>query len=417
MRRRLGHWLDRRIAALFAPLIALRDDAALTGMARGVAFRLVEGLGVTPRGEISREVRDLDQDQRASLRKHGVRFGQFTVFQPALLKPAPTRMRVVLWALKAGLDEFPEAPPPGLVTIPAAPGAPQGYYPRIGYRLAGDRAIRIDMLERLADMIRGLDASGGFEATPDMLSITGLTLEQFARLMAGMGYHAEPGTRPKRRQPAAPANAAGATEVGAAPPGAAAPTEGVAKDPTAQEAQESGSAPEAAAAASGSGADQPATAVTEDVAEESGAADVEAMVEPVDTDPAAEPQAVAEPVAAEAPAAVEAPASASECSATPSLATTAVAEAEETETFYVFTRVPKRRTTRGRHGEAQGEPGAKPKGKPRRNGEGGRPKGKPGRREDADTPPAAARPRPQRPEKPVDPDNPFAALLALKLRD
>ena len=87
-----------------------------------------------------------------------------------MLKPAPTRLRMVLWSLKEGFDEFPESPPPGLVTVPAVHGAPHGYYARAGYRLAGERAIRIDMLERLADMIRGLDAREGFEATADMLS-------------------------------------------------------------------------------------------------------------------------------------------------------------------------------------------------------------------------------------------------------
>ena len=44
-------------------IVALRDDEALTGMARGVGFRLVEALGVVPRAEISSDVRDLDQDQ------------------------------------------------------------------------------------------------------------------------------------------------------------------------------------------------------------------------------------------------------------------------------------------------------------------------------------------------------------------
>jgi ATP-dependent RNA helicase SUPV3L1/SUV3 len=66
-----------------------------------------------------------------------------------------------------------------------------------GYRAAGDRAIRIDMLERLADMLRERDSKGGFEAAPEMLSITGLPLEAFAQLMAGLGYRAERGERPK----------------------------------------------------------------------------------------------------------------------------------------------------------------------------------------------------------------------------
>ena len=84
VKRRLGHWMDRKIAALFQPLIALRDDESLTGMARGIAFRLVEALGVLPRPEIAEEVKGLDQESRASLRKHGVRFGQHTVFLPLL---------------------------------------------------------------------------------------------------------------------------------------------------------------------------------------------------------------------------------------------------------------------------------------------------------------------------------------------
>ncbi|MFU8778934.1 MAG: disulfide oxidoreductase, partial [Roseovarius sp.] len=116
---------------------------------------------------------------------------------PLLLKPAPTRLRLVLWSLSQGMDEFPDAPPPGLVTVPARNDAPKGYYTMAGYRAAGERAIRIDMLERLADMLRSEDTRGGFEAKPDMLSITGMTLEQFALLMQGLGYKAERAERAK----------------------------------------------------------------------------------------------------------------------------------------------------------------------------------------------------------------------------
>src|SRR5690625_5258294 len=54
------------------------------------------------------------------------------------------------------------------------------------------------MLERLADQIRPMDARAGFEATPDMLSITGLGHEAFAELMAGLGHQVEKGERPKK---------------------------------------------------------------------------------------------------------------------------------------------------------------------------------------------------------------------------
>jgi len=197
VQRRLQHFIDRKVAAGFEPLLALKNDDTLEGAAKGFAYRLAESFGIIPRGEVADEVKALDQDARGALRKHGIRFGQFTIFMPLLLKPAPTRLRLVLWSLSKGLQEFPESPPPGLVTVPAAKDAVPGYYAMAGYRAAGERAIRLDMVERLADMLREQDSRGGFEATADMLSITGMTLVQFADLMRGLGYKAEEGSREK----------------------------------------------------------------------------------------------------------------------------------------------------------------------------------------------------------------------------
>jgi ATP-dependent RNA helicase SUPV3L1/SUV3 len=106
-------------------------------------------------------------------------------------------LRLVLWSLWNGLSEFPESPPPGLVTIPNIAAVPKPHYTLAGYHPAGTRAIRIDMLERLADILRQKDTKAGFEATPDMLSITGMTLEQFSDLMGGLGYKGDKGERAK----------------------------------------------------------------------------------------------------------------------------------------------------------------------------------------------------------------------------
>ena len=195
--RRLQHFIDRKIATLFEPLLALERDDKLSGLARGFAFTLVENFGLVPRESVLETVKSLDQDARATLRKHGVRFGQHTIFMPLLLKPAPTRLRLLLWSLTNNIDEFPSAPPPGLVTVPTESLALSGVDTMSGYRNAGDRAIRVDMLERLADLLRSQDSKSGFECNSDMLSITGMTLEQFAGLMVGLGYKAEKGSRLK----------------------------------------------------------------------------------------------------------------------------------------------------------------------------------------------------------------------------
>jgi ATP-dependent RNA helicase SUPV3L1/SUV3 len=248
VRRRLQHFIDRRIATQFEPLLAMSRDETLQGLARGFAFRLVEGLGVLPRDEVAGDVKALDQDSRSVLRRHGVRFGQFTIFLPLLLKPAPTRLRLVLWSLANGLQEFPESPPPGLVTIPHLAEVPKTHYTLAGYHPAGSRAIRIDMLERLADLLRAKDSRAGFEATPDMLSITGMTLEQFADLMAGLGYRGDRSERLKVRPEAAvampaPADAAAGGATVAAPVDVVAGAEAGTEPPVADAVQTPGAGP------------------------------------------------------------------------------------------------------------------------------------------------------------------------------
>ena len=362
VQRRLQHFIDRRIATLFEPLMAMSRDEALTGLARGFGFRLVEAMGVLPRGDVAEEVKALDQEARGALRKHGVRFGQFTVFLPALLKPAPTRLRLVLWSLARGFDTFPEAPPPGLVTVPADGDAPQGYFAMAGYRAAGARAIRIDMLERLADMLRAADTRGGFEATADMLSITGMTLEQFAGLMQGLGYRAEKAEREKvkpvdQAMTEAPADAAAAAETPPETPGEAA----------AAEVPDEGEAPVAA--------------------------------EP-------EPDPELAPVIAETPEEEVAPGE------TPEITE------PEIEVFYTFTWAPK--TPRGaRPGQGgRGKPREKSGGKPQgrhggKGGKGGPGAGKP--HENRGKPAAAS--RPEKKDR-IDPDNPFAeALMGLRTKE
>ncbi|MEM7490517.1 MAG: disulfide oxidoreductase, partial [Pseudomonadota bacterium] len=388
VQRRLQHFVDRKVAAAMEPLLAMSRDEAVTGLARGFAFRLMEGFGILPRQTVAREVKELDQDARGQLRKHGVRFGQHTIFQQLLLKPAPTRLRLLLWGLHQGLSEFPEAPPPGLVTVPKVEGAPEGYYTMAGYRLAGSRAIRIDMLERLADLLRPADSRAGFEATPDMLSISGTTLEQFADLMQGLGYKAEKGERPKVK----PAPTADEPEQAlSAPPDSPGGTEPVPSEAMAE-------------TVTPTGADETAEAPAEVEGTTEASAD---MVEPVEASTEAtetvEAPAEAKPVAEPATPESEPQADASEAPDTASAEAAPQAEEAETEVFYTFTWAPRRQPHRGPRRDGQGD---RPKAK-------GKPKGKGPKGPRKESGPRTFQAKPTR-EKAVDPDNPFAALAALK---
>ena len=106
------------------------------------------------------DVKSLSQEDRAVLRAQGVRFGAFHIFTPLLLKPAATELRLLLWALqlkKAGsldLASLPMPPGQGLTSAVFDRSTPRGFYGVCGYRICGTRVVRIDMLERLADLVR-----------------------------------------------------------------------------------------------------------------------------------------------------------------------------------------------------------------------------------------------------------------------
>src|SRR5262249_36767149 len=157
---RLDLWLKSHIERLLETLFRLSAAEDVTGMARGIAFQLSESLGVLDRQQVAEEVKGLDQPARASLRKYGVRFGAYHIYVPALLKPAPRVLATQLFALKhagpdtKGIEAIEQLAGSGRTSIAADKDIPKLLYRTAGYRVCGERAVRVDILERLADLIR-----------------------------------------------------------------------------------------------------------------------------------------------------------------------------------------------------------------------------------------------------------------------
>ena len=200
IKRRLQAYIKQKISTHCAALLQLKDDPKITGLARGVAYRIYESFGVVLRSQIAKDLKSLPQDSRKLLRAHGVRFGQHAIFVFSALKPEATRVRLLLWSLKEDLETVPPAPPPGLVTIETNPLLHHDYYPVVGFFRSGKRSIRIDILDRLSNLLREQDQRAGFEASPEMLSICGLSPENFADLLAGLGYRIKRGERLKQKK-------------------------------------------------------------------------------------------------------------------------------------------------------------------------------------------------------------------------
>jgi len=217
--RRMEAWLSAQLNARLSPLVALSEASDLSGLARGLAFRLAETLGVLRRDAVANEVKALDQSARAQLRQYGVRFGAFNIYIPALLKPAAANLLLLLWALHSGrsngidADALPPRIRQGLTSVEADASVPEPYWHAAGFQVAGTRAVRIDMLERLSDLIRtrvtwraeggepapsGTTGDGGFRVAPELMSVVGCSGEDFASILKALGFHRE------RRKPVQP---------------------------------------------------------------------------------------------------------------------------------------------------------------------------------------------------------------------
>ena len=233
---------------------------------------------------------------------------------------------------------------------------PEGFYAICGYRVCGKRAVRVDMLERLSDLIRdrvfwkpripeeqrpaGSVEGGGFTVVSDMMSLVGCSGEEFEEILRSLGF------RDQKKQVSKPA-----------PFVLASPTAVV------------------------------ETAVVESSAEAPAEIVADAAPEP---NVEAAPEPVAEPNAEPAP--------------TPEMIEINVWWPKDTGPF----RKPPERKERPQFKKPEALGGeAKPKfNRPDRH----RGKGNSERLDRNDRPP----PRPAKPEKPMDPNSPFAALAALR---
>jgi len=202
--RRLSLWLAAYLHRVLGPLIALADAQGASEAARSIALKVSQALGVLERERVKAEVKALDQEARGALRKLGVRFGAHYIYVPALLKPAARTLCAQLWALaqpgvdQDGAERLLHFAASGRTSFAAEPPASAELCRIAGFRLCGDRAVRVDIVERLSDLIRAAlprsptpgpaDEADGFVVTGQMTSLTGCSGEPFASILRSLGF-------------------------------------------------------------------------------------------------------------------------------------------------------------------------------------------------------------------------------------
>jgi len=193
-RRRLEAWLQAEIARSLAPLKrieAAMAEGRLTGLARGLAFRLLEGLGSLDRREAAAEIDQLSAAERRALRAAGARIGRFSLYVPPLLKPEPARLLALLrHAFDPGAPFF--LPAPGLTSVAARDDLPAGALAAAGFRRCGPRAVRLDSLEALGEALWSAQEAArgqpGFPLDPAMTAPLGCSVDDLRGVARALGF-------------------------------------------------------------------------------------------------------------------------------------------------------------------------------------------------------------------------------------
>jgi len=201
--RRLEAWLGaeigRRLGAL-RRLEAVLGDGSLKGLARGVAWRLVEAGGVIDRRAVDHDLKALSQTERRALRSLGVRIGAFSLWLPSLLKPAGRTLAAALAAeAPAGWS-----PPPGRTTLLPDPPPPPRALAARGLRACGRLAVPVETLERAGELLRAArQTGGGAVLSHQAREELGWTEQETAEILKAVGL-----VRPKGRADWRPRKAA-----------------------------------------------------------------------------------------------------------------------------------------------------------------------------------------------------------------
>jgi ATP-dependent RNA helicase SUPV3L1/SUV3 len=156
----------RRLTAL-KRLIDAVSDGAVKGLARGLAYRLIEAGGAIARAQVEADVKALSQGERRRLRALGVRIGTFSLFLPQLLGP---EARAFAMAFASS----------------AAPARALGLSGRIAL---GTVTESVETLEQLGERLRAAAGPGGTVTLTDASrDILGWSAGHGQVVMRALGY-------------------------------------------------------------------------------------------------------------------------------------------------------------------------------------------------------------------------------------
>jgi ATP-dependent RNA helicase SUPV3L1/SUV3 len=162
------------------------EDGRLRGLARGLAYQLVEQFGALDRRAADARIRLLSRNERRTLKALGVRFGAFSLYLPSLLEPK-AQLLAVAYAELASPVWRPDAR--ALNPLPHPAPRPQALALR-GLRAMGPLAAPVAELERLDALARVAwpEGAGAIDVTDALLADLGWRRDDAHHILRALGF-------------------------------------------------------------------------------------------------------------------------------------------------------------------------------------------------------------------------------------
>ncbi len=192
LKNALNLWVNTYFSEVLEPLmllevpngVAVKDDAVSK-----IAAKIYDGLGIALRTDIEDLIAELTPETRADLRAKKIRLGPVLAFIPALNKPAAVKLKALLWSIFNGCDLPANVPADGIVSVKIeGDNLNEQYYRSIGYPLYGNRAVRIDMLDRVINCVYDNSKFGKFQARHEMAEWLGCSIGDLYKVLEAMGH-------------------------------------------------------------------------------------------------------------------------------------------------------------------------------------------------------------------------------------
>ena len=184
----LEKWIDKEKNLHLKDLIKTSKINLENSYARALCFRLFENHGVLKRLDAEDLLKNLDKDQRASIKKIGIKIGRYHIYQPLMIKPKAVSLKIILWNCFNNKTQREKCPTFGLNFLKNFETKNKEFLLICGFETFENYIVRVDILEKLFIKILSSTNNNQFTISSEMLNLLGCGKEDFEKLLKLMSY-------------------------------------------------------------------------------------------------------------------------------------------------------------------------------------------------------------------------------------